>query len=107
MSDSFEKLYQGRPGSAATTLYTVPASTQTIVKHIVIANPSTSTNYTMSLFHDGSAAQNMILPAVTVLSGGWGTFDGVILMETGDTLVGKSSVSGTLTVTVYGDEVTT
>lgn len=106
MPDAFKKLYQGRPGDTATTLYTVAVSTSAIVKNIVIVNPATGSNYTMKLWHDGTADTNLILPAVTVMSGGWGNFDGVILMEASDTMSGQASVSGSLTVTIYGDEVT-
>lgn len=105
MADAFKKLYQGQPGTSAATLYTVPAATSTIVKHIRVANP-TATDRTIKLWHDGTADAQVILPAVTVQAGGWAEFDGVILMEAADTLSGQASAATALTVTIYGDEVT-
>lgn len=105
MADAFKKLYQGQPGTSATTLYTVPASTAVIIKHIRVTNP-TASDRTVKLWHDGTADANVILPAATVLAGGWAEFDGTILMEAADTLSGQASAATALTVTVYGDEVT-
>jgi hypothetical protein len=105
MEHSFRKLYQGQPGTSATTLYTVPGSTAVIIKAIRITNP-TGTDRTIKLWHDGTADSNVILPAATVLAGGWAEFDGTILMEASDILSGQASAASALTVTVYGDELT-
>lgn len=105
MADSFEKLAQQQVPNSATTIYTVPASTQTIVKHIRVVNPS-GADATIKIWHDGNADINIILPFATVLAGGWAEFDGVITMETGDTLQTNSGTNNALTITVYGDEVT-
>jgi hypothetical protein len=105
MSDAFRKLYQGQVPASATTLYTVPAVTTAIVKHIRAVN-GTASDRTLKLWHDGTADANLILPAATIVAGGWAEFDGNILMEAGDTLSGQASVATAITVTVYGDEVT-
>jgi hypothetical protein len=105
MEHSWRKLYQGQPGTSATTLYTVPGATAAIIKHIRVTNP-TGTDRTIKLWHDGTANANVILPAATVLAGGWAEFDGNILMEAADTMSGQASAATALTVTIYGDEVT-
>lgn len=104
MADTFKRLYQGQPGTGATTLYTVPALTATIIKHIRIVNP-TATDRTIKLWHGGVVDANVILPTVTVLAGGWGEFDGTIVMAAAETLSGIASAATALTVSVYGDEV--
>jgi hypothetical protein len=105
MTDTFKKLYQGQPGTSATTLYTVPGSTTAIVKHISIVNTASGSTHTIRLWHDGTANSNLILPVVTMASGGFATFDGTILMEASDTLSAQADAGTVLTVTVYGDEV--
>ena len=104
-SAAYKKLAQAQPGITPTTLYTVPASTQTIIPHIRVSNP-TGTDRTIELWHDGNADSNSILPPVTVVAGGWAEFDGRIYMETGDTLQAEASAATALTVTVYGEELT-
>jgi hypothetical protein len=103
LSGTYKKLYQGQPASTGTTLYTVPAATQTHIKYIVVTN-TTGTDRTFTLYHDGTGAANNIVPASTVVAGGFAEYNGDILMETGDTLYCVTSVSTTLTVTVYGIE---
>ena len=104
MPDSYKKLYQGQPGVAAGTLYTVPASTTAIIRHIRIVN-NTGTARTITLWHDGITDTFLILPATSIdASGGSGEFDGVIPMEAADTLSGQASAASAITVTVYGLE---
>lgn len=107
MTDSFKKVAQAQiAGSpSTTTLYSVPASTQTVVRHIRVVNTGI-VDRTLKLWHDGTADSNVILPPATIKAGGWAEFDGTITMETGDTLVGQASAGATLTLTAYGLEVT-
>lgn len=98
-----KKLAQVQPGTTPTTLYTVPASKVAEIVHIRVVNP-TGASHTIKLWHDGSADVNLILPTVTIDAGGWGEFDGRILMETGDTLVAQADAASAVTATVYGFE---
>jgi len=43
MADTLKKLASGTLGTTEATLYTVPASTKTIVKSIILCNKTTST----------------------------------------------------------------
>ncbi len=104
MADTFKMLYQGQLPATPTTLYTVPAATQTIVRHMRATNPNAS-NYTMRLWQNGSNASNEILPTATVLASGWAEFDGTILMFAADTLAGESDSAAKITLSIYGDEV--
>lgn len=50
MANTFKVLFRGAASTGSTTLYTVPASTTTIVTSILIANTSASNQtYTLSL----------------------------------------------------------
>lgn len=105
MAETFKKLYQGQVPATATTLYTVPAVTQTIVKHIRAVNTS-GTARTIRLWHDGTADANAILPPVSLAPGEWAEFDGSILAEAADTISGQASAATAITVTIYGLEIT-
>ncbi len=103
MADVYKKLYQGQPGASPTTLYTVPAGKAALIKRIVATNP-TGTDRTLTLWHDGTANANVILPPATILAGGWGEDDGLYVLEAGDTISGQASAASAITVTIYGLE---
>ena len=106
MANAYKKLGQGVLTGAATqdTMYTVPASTEAIVKLIVIVNTDSS-NCTVEVWHDGHADTNAILPSITIEAGGWLELDGPFTMEAADTLQAEGSAATSLTYTVYGVEV--
>lgn len=101
MSDSFSLLSQTQPGITTTTVYTSPAATQTIIKHIKAVN-TTALAVTLTLYQSGSAATNLILPAASIPASGWAEFDGNILMAAGDTLQAKAGSATAITLSIYG-----
>lgn len=107
MADTFKKLGQAELAQdpSTTTLYTVPASTSAIVKHITAVN-STSGAVTFKLWRDGTADVNLITSTITLKSDAFGEWDGTMTMEAGDTLVGQSDTASAVTITIEGDEVT-
>lgn len=58
-SDSFKILSQGQLGTSVAVLYSVPSSTTTLVKQIILCN-STNSSVTASLFLNGSSPTNQI-----------------------------------------------
>lgn len=104
MAETFKKLYQGQPGTSVATVYTAPASTQVIVKHMRAVNTSGSTT-TIALYQDGSAAANQILPPLTLGAGEWAEFDGAILIDAAGTLQAIAGAATAITLTVYGLEI--
>jgi hypothetical protein len=72
-ADAFKVLAQGQLPSSVGTLYTVPSSTATIVKQIHLVN-GTGGSVTARLNVKGTAAANAILPAITILAGGFAIF---------------------------------
>jgi hypothetical protein len=72
-ADTFKVLAQGQLPSSVGTLYTVPGSTATIVKAIHLVN-GTGGSVTARLNVKGTAAANAILPAITILAGGFAVY---------------------------------
>lgn len=75
-TDSFEILAQGLVQDAITTIYTTPASTQTLIKAIHLAN-TTAFNVTGVTFYvNGAAAANQINGGITIPANGGALYDG-------------------------------
>lgn len=105
MAEAIKKLAQQALTGSPTqdTVYTVPGSTEAMIKKMTIVNFSGS-NATVQMWHDGTADANRVLPTVTILAGGWGEWTGAWMLEAGDTLVFEGSAASTFTVTIYGIE---
>lgn len=86
------------------TIYTVPANTKTIVRHIHINNPTGSAaTFTVAIGADTLA--NHILSGISVAAGGTYDLYGYFPMEETETLGAKSSVDDTCNIVVSGDEI--
>ena len=109
MAETYKKLAQGQLATSVGRLYLCPANTTTIVRHIRLVNTDSDIHsVTMHHIDSGvtpSGATN-ILNAVNLAAGGWAEFDGTIIMEAGDTLVGISGTDEAINLTVYGLELT-
>ena len=105
MGNAYKKLGQGVLTGTGTwdKMYTVPASTEAIVKLIVIVNTSAS-NYTVEIFNGAHAAGTTILPSITIEGGGWLELDGPFCMVAADYLEAEGS-NAALAYTVYGVEI--
>src|SRR5487761_1553800 len=68
-SDSFKILAQGQLSTSATILYTVPSSTSTLIKTIILSN-TTSSSATASFFINGTSTANQIFTLPIVGYGG-------------------------------------
>lgn len=105
MPETFKRIYQGQLSTPATPVYTVPAGTQTVVKHMRIVNLDTVPRW-VKMWQGGTSDANIILPQVSIPAGGWMEFDGVLTMNSADTLAAQVEVIGEITLTVEGVEVT-
>ena len=107
MAISYKKLGQATltGGGVQDVLYTVPVATETIVKQMTVVNFSGAIA-TIEIWQGGLVDANMIQPSVSFPAGGFATFDGVITMEAGETIVAEASAAASFTVTVYGAEIT-
>jgi hypothetical protein len=102
MYEDFKRLAQADPlPTVQTTLYTAPANTSVIIKHIRVVNNNPTINRAVTLWHSGS----LILPAATFDAGGWGEFEGTIILNAGETFSGRVDSGADVTISVYGLEV--
>lgn len=97
------------PGSA-TTEYTVPASTKTIVRHLHVANPSGSAvTFTLSIGVASSAANRLYdavsIPPNSVLGGPGGVWLYAV-MEAAEVIQVLAGTATTLVLFIDGDEYT-
>lgn len=104
MADLYKTLYQGQPTASITTLATVGAGKAWIVKHWTARNNDSAAR-TLTLYKNGSAAANILTPAVSIPAGGMVEWDGTMALGDGDTLRGVASAASQVTLTVDGDEV--
>ena len=106
-TDNFKQLHQSQLPTAAGALYTVPASHETIVKYITVANNDTTARW-FTLFHTTGTtydATTTIIPEATIPAGGWAEFNGTITMDASDIIGGDAEVASQMTITIYGDEI--
>ncbi len=86
--------------TSATTLYTVPSSTSTIVKNIAIAN-LTANDATVTLTISGIP----ILSVVTILARSTTTLDVAMVMNASETITALTGTASALSIFVSGVEV--
>jgi len=95
---------------AQTTLYTVPANTTTIVKHITVCNTNAaSRTVEVWLVENGGNPDgtNALISNITIPAYGILTWDGYVPLETaGDTIQAESSDAASLCVIVGGAIIT-
>lgn len=93
------------------TIYTVPAVTKTIIRHIHIQNPSAAP-VTLTLSIGADAAATRILSAYSIPAAAAGVTGNVIdffcyyVMEAAEILQAAAGTNNILTITVNGDELT-
>lgn len=73
-TETYKVLYQGQLPTAATTLYTVPASTTAFIRSITVTNNDTAIR-SFQFFVNGSAATNAITPLIKLVPGGFATYE--------------------------------
>jgi len=97
--------------STVETVYTVPAVTKTIVRHIHVQNPSAGyITLTLSIGTDGAATR--ILDAVPIAPTATGSMANVVdffcyyVLEAAEIIQADSDTDDILTLTINGDEFT-
>jgi len=102
------------PAQVATgpaTIYTVPALTKTIIRHIHVQNPSGSA-VTLTLSIGADAAGTRIIDAFSIPAKAAGVTASIVdwfcyyVMEATEILTASSGTNNTLTIVVDGDELT-
>ena len=101
-TETLKKLAQTLLTGGTDTLYTVPGGTTALVKTIFVVNTDGASTESVKIWQSGSGAANVILPAVDLGPGEFGTFDGAITMAAADTI---KALGGThVAVTIEGVE---
>ncbi len=105
MATSPQPLYHGQPTNSATTLYTVPGSTVTVVRHIRVVNPD-SVSHTIDLYRNGSADANRLTETITIQATSSYEDDVYLPLVATDTIQGKADASSKITLFIGGAEIT-
>lgn len=102
----FKRLAQTQlSATTATTIYTVPSLTATVVAEIAALNISTTTSATVTVFQGGSASSNQITSAITLGPGESFRLIGPHPMAAADTIIVQASVANIINVNMSGDEI--
>lgn len=92
-------------GNAAATLYTVPSTTKTIVRHIHLFNADTVA-HTITISITADAASKRIYDAYSLAAGTeldrWGYY----VLEAAEILQGFADTASKVTYTIDGDQLT-
>jgi len=108
MATSYKVLGQISPSAAsATTLYTVPSSTETVISCLVVANISTSTlAYRIAIRPNGETLENKhYLAYDTVIAPNTSTVYNIALcLDAGDVITVYGSAAD-LSFSAYGSEI--
>lgn len=106
MADTAKRLAgPTQPGTSAGTLYTVPASTTTIVRHIHVTNTTTSAvTLTLGIGAAGTAA-NLLFSAYPIPANGVLDWSGFLVLSAAEILSALAGTATALTIVVNGIEV--
>lgn len=109
MADTYKVLYQGQLSTASGAVYTVPSGTQAIVKTMRVVNTNTAAA-TVSMWHLPSGTSTTsnstaILPSTSIDAGGFAEFEGTMTMETGSKIAALAGTATSITLTIYGLEI--
>lgn len=94
-----------------TTVYTVPALTKTVLRHIHLQNPSASA-VTVTLSIGADAAGTRLLSAYSIPAAAAGVTGSVVdyfwyvVMDVGEILTLSAGTTNIVTATISGDEIT-
>ena len=85
-------------------IYTVPAVTKTIVRHIHYVN-ATAAAVTLTISVGADTAANRIFDAYSVAAGAVIDFYPLLVLEAAETLRAHASADDTTTLTINGEEI--
>ena len=106
MAEAYKILAQGEVGTASGALYTVPASTEAIIKHIVFIN-QTGAAITIALWIDGVTDPFLWLPpTVSIPANGFIEWAGTLALEAAAVINGDTATVNTITFFISGLEIT-
>jgi hypothetical protein len=105
MPESYKRLAAQLVGTAKTTVYTVPAATQTIVKGMKVVG-LLGTSQTVTVFHNSGATEMRLLYVMPIDALGQAEWDGTLCLVAGDTISVQANIAAAFEFSMYGIEVT-
>jgi hypothetical protein len=105
MAESYKRLAAQLVGTAKTTVYTVPASTQAIVKGMKFVG-LLGTSQWATVFHNSGATEMRLLYQMPVDGLGQAEWDGTLCLVAGDTISVQANIAAAFEFSMYGIEVT-
>ena len=110
MATTYKILGQVTPGTtAASTLYTVPSTTQVVVSSLVVCNlTTTARTYRLAIRPDGAtlASHHYLAYDTTVAANDSSALTFGITIDSTDIITVQESAANTLAFTVFGAELT-
>ena len=93
------------PITTPTAIYTVPGSTEAIIKAITITNTASAATVELWI---GTASTDLqlILPPVSIGAGEFAVGTGSIALAAGDIIYGRAGTASTISVSLSGVEIT-
>lgn len=95
-----KRLYKGTAGETSTTAYTVPASTTTIVKNIVLTN-KTANDATITI----TIAGTEVVCGYSVVANNTTVIDLSLVMNAAETITVQSDTANAINIYISGVEV--
>lgn len=105
MAISIKSLADGQLANSKGTIYTVPASTQAIIKSITLVNTNTTTeNINLYFKASGGTSRRVVVQDVPIAAKGLLIMDDEITMEAADTLEGDTTTVSKVDFVISGVE---
>lgn len=105
-----KRLYIGQPAFAGTTLYTTTGTTTTILKAITATNTTaTSATFSVNIVPSSSSSatfSNRIISSLPLAGNATITFENIGMLNNGDALYATLGTTNSISIHVYGVEVT-
>uniref|UniRef100_A0A6M3L889 Uncharacterized protein n=1 Tax=viral metagenome TaxID=1070528 RepID=A0A6M3L889_9ZZZZ len=104
MTVMIKALADGQLSDSKATLYTTPASTNTIIKSITLVNTDGSAR-TLNIYVNRTGTSRRIAPKdLSLAAGAYTAYSDIITLETGDKIEGDASVAAVVDYTINGVE---
>ena len=102
MAVAIKALADGQLANSKGTIYTTPASTQTVVKNIILVNTGAGAN-TVNLYVKPGATSRRIIPEdLSIPAGGQFTMDTELTLEAADLIEGDAASAAEVDFVING-----
>lgn len=103
-TQTIQLLGHGQLANSKTTIYTVPASTSTIVKTITLVNTNTTTENVNLYIYRATASRRIIPQNMNLVAGNLVIYDDELCLEAGDLIEGDTTTASKVDYSIHGCE---